>query len=1104
MKRIKLLVFVSFLFIISFVRAQEVDIFSLPGGEISATHAENIINRLIDNKVETNYEFDGLSNLIVYKAPSTYVIKKLVLTSSSLSSEKDPKNMELAGSHDGVNWEVIRNQSNYTFTERKQTRTISVSSNQAYSYFRLKITAVNLDGSKKGAIAEWRLLGEERILSKAPSDARANPLASNEVRVSWRDLANDEDNYLLQRTADGKKYKTIATLPENTTSYVDNDVYLGALYIYRVCSVKDKMKSAYSVSNTVEIPIPPILTSLTAGYPYTASEQRNNSPEGESVASAFDDDVTTKYLTKSSTTWVQVDFEEAFKVEQYSITSANDDTSRDPKNWTLNASNDGTNWEVLDTRTNELFDLRFQKRFFEINNDKAYKHYRLNITKNNGASNTQLADWLLYADVPVVSGQVTPETPTDFNIEVRTGYHVKLSWKDVQNETGYLIERSEDGGKTFTYTYEIPANNTESYPYSLKPETNYVFKLYAVSGDKKSSPVSVSATTPDNKFAEKFENYKVWVHDKAENFIKVEQIGNTAFYLPDRYTKNDIHENYYKFYAANWSYVFQCYGEELSDPRLHVLLIPEGGGGLASIFDYRSAGAGYTNMVYIKANASWFKNYGESGYAYDVMSHELCHIIEGVGGGYNLSVYYPVWGDSKWAEILQYDIFKALGSPRAESWHNAYMNGGGPGYPTEDRINYWYSRFFYPTYAAYGKTEVLKRFWKLQKEHYRMKNGNFQGSAENPGGRGNLGELIHFWSGACGVDIKSHAIAAFGWNDQYEVWLQKAKIDYPGVSYADAPIESGSKNICQNGGELQSNVTFTDINRFIDNDYSTYLVVRKNDIESFCLTYTSPVWTMLKNYNLIFQDGALPASWTLSASSDGKEWVVLDTQNNPTFSSVASNKNKFEGTIQQQYVYKQYKLDFNFKEENQIKLVEVELFGTEFISAPNDLRAKKLTDESVYVDWSCLMDEVESYELERSNNGTDFVKIADVSRNEISYTDDLSEAGGYYYRVATINKNAEKAKIYSNVAYVNTTVDYLNEHLVSGKSFYEFAAQLSHYPNNIVSVYSVTGSKVFHRNYTSNDLLPYLNSCLKEGIYIVTINSGEVNDLPVSEKIIIR
>jgi hypothetical protein len=72
----------------------------------------------------------------------------------------------------------------------------------------------------------------------------------------------------------------------------------------------------------------------------------------------------------------------------------------DPKDWTFEGSNDGTNWTVLDTQTNQVFTTTettdnsnpvLPKQIFTGNmneynfvNTTAYRYYRLNISANNG------------------------------------------------------------------------------------------------------------------------------------------------------------------------------------------------------------------------------------------------------------------------------------------------------------------------------------------------------------------------------------------------------------------------------------------------------------------------------------------------------------------------------------------------------------------------------------------------------------------------------------------------------------------------------------------------------------------------------------------------
>ena len=51
-----------------------------------------------------------------------------------------------------------------------------------------------------------------------------------------------------------------------------------------------------------------------------------------------------------------------------------------------------------------------------------------------------------------------------------------------------------------------------------------------------------------------------------------------------------------------------------------------------------------------------------------MITHEIGHIVESCAFNTLESPAYPIWGDSKWAEIFQYDVYKALGwSEKAQS-----------------------------------------------------------------------------------------------------------------------------------------------------------------------------------------------------------------------------------------------------------------------------------------------------------------------------------------------------------------------------------------------------------------------------------------------------
>ena len=114
---------------------------------------------------------------------------------------------------------------------------------------------------------------------------------------------------------------------------------------------------------------------------------------GEGAVRAFDNKQVegdhTKWLTAGGQTtgWLQYQFlgGRAYALNGYTITSANDASDRNPKDWTFQGSHDGENWDILDTRTDEAWENFYELRSFEFDNNVAYSYYKLDITANNGS-----------------------------------------------------------------------------------------------------------------------------------------------------------------------------------------------------------------------------------------------------------------------------------------------------------------------------------------------------------------------------------------------------------------------------------------------------------------------------------------------------------------------------------------------------------------------------------------------------------------------------------------------------------------------------------------------------------------------------------------------
>jgi len=124
-------------------------------------------------------------------------------------------------------------------------------------------------------------------------------------------------------------------------------------------------------------------------------------PPNEGKDRLVDGNKGTKWLTFATTGWVQVKLSAPIAVTTYALTSANDVPERDPRNWTLQGSLDGTTWTVVDSQTDQVFTDRGQTKVYPLTNTQAFLYYKLDVTANGGAPIVQLAELeMANPDVP--------------------------------------------------------------------------------------------------------------------------------------------------------------------------------------------------------------------------------------------------------------------------------------------------------------------------------------------------------------------------------------------------------------------------------------------------------------------------------------------------------------------------------------------------------------------------------------------------------------------------------------------------------------------------------------------------------------------------------
>lgn len=128
-----------------------------------------------------------------------------------------------------------------------------------------------------------------------------------------------------------------------------------------------------------------------------SNENTGGASAAEGSAKLTDRLYNTKFFLGAfpTTFWAQVTFPGALVSGKYTLTSGNDYPDRDPKNWKLMGSNDGSSFVQLDLRSGETFAARNQTKSYTFNNSTAYKYYRLYITAANGSPDLQWSEWRL-------------------------------------------------------------------------------------------------------------------------------------------------------------------------------------------------------------------------------------------------------------------------------------------------------------------------------------------------------------------------------------------------------------------------------------------------------------------------------------------------------------------------------------------------------------------------------------------------------------------------------------------------------------------------------------------------------------------------------------
>jgi len=269
----------------------------------------------------------------------------------------------------------------------------------------------------------------------------------------------------------------------------------------------------------------------------------------------------------------------------------------------------------------------------------------------------------------------------------------------------------------------------------------------------------------------------------TEHWFEHNQTLNRVFFNNDLavYFDNDVDKTikWMDTYMADvWVYVKKTYGSFGTDQRLFTIYHAGkySGGHPSTYFD---SSHDYRNVIDCGSSAknAWTAGTGND---LDLSTHEVCHIVEGAAKGVHNSPAFNIWGDSKWAEIFIYDVYKGLNrTADATRWHDLQLKSTDS-FPRAG--THWFKDWFLPIYEQHGGTAALNGYFELLSKNFPQNKGASQSRPQYTRDM-NHGEFFHFWSGAAKANLKALATTAFGWTDQYEKEFNQARTDFPNVKY---------------------------------------------------------------------------------------------------------------------------------------------------------------------------------------------------------------------------------------------------------------------------------------------------------------------------------
>jgi len=257
----------------------------------------------------------------------------------------------------------------------------------------------------------------------APSGLRLSGITSNQAQLFWNDNSTATPSFKIERKVQGGSFSEIAQVGGGVLTYTNTGLAGNTTYVYRVRAFNSNGDSDYSAeASGTTLPNPPLAPSNLVA---TAVSQ-----------------------TQINLTW--------------------SDGSNNETSFRLERSTDGSSFTLVGLLGADA--TSFSDSPLNVGTRYWYRVRASNAGGDSPFSNT--ADATTFPTAPA--------GPTGLTVTVQSDVSLRLNWSDnSNNEDGFIIQRSADGGFTFSQITTTSPNVLTYTDSTLQPNRTYFYRVSA-------------------------------------------------------------------------------------------------------------------------------------------------------------------------------------------------------------------------------------------------------------------------------------------------------------------------------------------------------------------------------------------------------------------------------------------------------------------------------------------------------------------------------------------------------------------------------------------------------------------------------------------------